>query len=101
MNIGAHISSAKAIEENKYVKGNTFQIFISSPQMWRSPKPREDADMLQDFDGPIYVHLYSWFHYKSKIIFYREVLVIELVRNFNLINSWNVVFHCFKVQITN
>ena len=56
MNIGAHISSAKAIEENKYVKGNTFQIFISSPQMWRSPKPREDADMLQDFDGPIYVH---------------------------------------------
>ena len=56
MNIGAHISSAKAIEENKYVKGNTFQIFISSPQMWRSPKPREDAYMLQDFDGPIYVH---------------------------------------------
>jgi deoxyribonuclease-4 len=56
MNIGAHISSAKAIEENKYVKGNTFQIFISSPQMWRSPKPREDADVLQDFDGPIYVH---------------------------------------------
>jgi deoxyribonuclease-4 len=56
MNIGAHISSAKAIEENKYVKGNTFQTFISSPQMWRSPKPREDADMLQDFDGPIYVH---------------------------------------------
>jgi len=56
MNIGAHISSAKAIEENKYVKGNTFQIFISSPQMWRSPKPREDVDMLQDFDGPIYVH---------------------------------------------
>ncbi len=56
MNIGAHISSAKAIEENKYVKGNTFQIFISSPQMWRSPKPREDVDVLQDFEGPIYVH---------------------------------------------
>ena len=56
MNIGAHIGSAKAIEENNYVKGNTFQIFISSPQMWRSPKPREDIDILQDFDGPIYVH---------------------------------------------
>ena len=56
MNIGAHISSAKAIEENKYVKGNTFQIFISSPQMWKSPKPREDVDVLQDFEGPIYVH---------------------------------------------
>lgn len=56
MNIGAHISSAKALEENAYVKGNTFQIFISSPQMWRSPKPREDVDLLQDFKGPIYVH---------------------------------------------
>ena len=43
MNIGAHIPSKNAIEEIKSRKGDTFQIFISSPQMWKSPKPREDV----------------------------------------------------------
>ena len=48
MNIGAHIPSKNAIEEIKMRKGDTFQIFVSSPQMWKSPKPREDVDILQD-----------------------------------------------------
>ena len=56
MNIGAHIPSKNAIDEISYRKGDTFQIFISSPQMWKSPKPREDAEILQDFNGNIYVH---------------------------------------------
>ena len=56
MNVGAHIPSKNAVEEIKMRKGDTFQIFISSPQMWKSPKPREDIDILQDYDGPIYVH---------------------------------------------
>ena len=56
MNIGAHIPSKNAVEEIKLRKGDTFQIFISSPQMWKSPKPREDLEELQDYDGPIYVH---------------------------------------------
>ena len=49
MNIGAHIPSKNAIEEIKLRKGDTFQIFVSSPQMWKSPKPREDVDILQDY----------------------------------------------------
>ena len=49
MNIGSHIPSKNAIEEIEYRKGDTFQIFISSPQMWKSPKPREDIDVLQDY----------------------------------------------------
>ena len=56
MNIGAHIPSKNAIDEITYRKGGTFQIFISSPQMWKSPKPREDIEVLQDFKGNIYVH---------------------------------------------
>ena len=56
MNIGAHIPSKNAVEEIKMRKGDTFQIFVSSPQMWKSPKPREDLEELQDFSGPIYVH---------------------------------------------
>ena len=55
MNIGAHKPSKNAIEEIKMRKGDTFQIFVSSPQMWKSPKPREDVDILQDYEGPIYV----------------------------------------------
>ena len=31
MNIGAHIPSKNAIDEISYRKGETFQIFISSP----------------------------------------------------------------------
>jgi deoxyribonuclease-4 len=56
MNIGAHIPSKNAVEEIKMRKGDTFQIFVSSPQMWKSPKPREDLEELQDYSGPIYVH---------------------------------------------
>ena len=37
MNVGAHIPSKNAVEEIKMRKGDTFQIFISSPQMWKSP----------------------------------------------------------------
>ena len=39
MNIGAHIPSKNAIEEIKSRKGDTFQIFISSPQMWKVQNP--------------------------------------------------------------
>jgi deoxyribonuclease-4 len=49
MNIGAHIPSKNAVEEIKMRKGDTFQIFVSSPQMWKSPKPREDLEELQDY----------------------------------------------------
>ncbi len=49
MNIGSHIPSKNAVEEIKLRKGDTFQIFVSSPQMWKSPKPREDIDVLQEY----------------------------------------------------
>jgi endonuclease IV len=52
MNIGSHIPSKNAVEEIKLRKGDTFQIFVSSPQMWKSPKPREDIDVLQEYKGP-------------------------------------------------
>ena len=38
MNIGAHIPSKNAIEEIKSRKGDTFQIFISSPTNVEKPK---------------------------------------------------------------
>jgi len=52
MNIGSHIPSKNAIEEIKLRKGDTFQIFVSSPQMWKSPKPREDIDALTRLQRP-------------------------------------------------
>ena len=52
MNVGAHIPSKNAVEEIKMRKGDTFQIFISSPQMWKSPKPREDIDICLLYTSP-------------------------------------------------
>ena len=52
MNVGAHIPSKNAIDEIKMRKGDTFQIFISSPQMWKSPKPREDVDICLLYTSP-------------------------------------------------
>ena len=51
MNVGAHIPSKNAVEEIKMRNGDTFQIFISSPQMWKSPKPREDLDIYKIMMG--------------------------------------------------
>ena len=48
MKIGAHIPSKNSINEIGLRKGDTFQIFISSPQMWKSPKEREDLEELRD-----------------------------------------------------
>mgnify|MGYP001167645432 FL=1 len=56
MKIGAHIPSKNSINEIGLRKGDTFQIFISSPQMWKSPKEREDLEELKDYKGSIYVH---------------------------------------------
>ena len=56
MNIGSHIPSKNAIEEIKLRKGDTFQIFVSSPQMWKSPKPREDIDALPTKALYMYMH---------------------------------------------
>ena len=64
--IGVHLGTAggasKAVERAREIGANTFQIFSSSPRMWRAPKvDPEQAERMRalraKFDvGPLVIH---------------------------------------------
>lgn len=54
--IGAHVGSKDPIGEAKERNADVVQIFISNPQSYKKPVPREDADELIASGLPIYVH---------------------------------------------
>lgn len=56
MIIGAHVSSVKPLEEAAARSADAVQIFLSNPQQWKAPKPRDDAAELAASDIRIYVH---------------------------------------------
>ena len=56
MLIGAHTSNARPLEEAAVRNADLVQIFLSNPQSWKKPSPREDAHELRVSDLPIYVH---------------------------------------------
>lgn len=54
--IGAHVPSARPLEEARLRDADLVQIFLSNPQSWKKPNPREDAAELKRSGLPIYVH---------------------------------------------
>lgn len=64
--IGIHLGTgggaSTAVERAREIGANTFQIFSSSPRMWRAPKvPREQCDRMRElrakYDvGPLVIH---------------------------------------------
>jgi deoxyribonuclease-4 len=64
--IGIHLGTgggaSTAVERAREIGANTFQIFSSSPRMWRAPKvPKEQCDRMRDlrakYDvGPLVIH---------------------------------------------
>ena len=54
--IGAHTDPRHPLEEATARGADLAQIFLSDPQGWKKPKPRDDADELRRADLPIYVH---------------------------------------------
>ena len=56
MLIGAHVSNAAPLEEAAARKADLVQMFLSNPQSWKKPLPRNDADELIASGMPIYVH---------------------------------------------
>ena len=56
MLIGAHVGSKDPIGEAKERNADVVQIFISNPQSYKKPVPRDDADELIASGLPIYVH---------------------------------------------
>jgi len=54
--IGAHVGNGAPLEEAASRNADLVQMFLSNPQSWKKPLPREDADLLIAAETPIYVH---------------------------------------------
>ncbi len=54
--VGAHLSPGKPLEGAASVGADCVQIFLSDPQGWKKPPPREDAAELKRSPVPLYVH---------------------------------------------
>ncbi len=54
--IGAHLSNRTPLADARDIGAQVIQIFLSSPQSWRKPPPRDDAAQLAASPIPIYVH---------------------------------------------
>jgi deoxyribonuclease IV len=54
--VGAHVAPGKPLAEAKAIGADCVQIFLSDPQGWKKPPPREDAAELRASKMPLYVH---------------------------------------------
>lgn len=54
--VGAHVPAAHPLAEAGARGADLVQVFLSNPQSWKAPKPRDDADELAGSGVPIYVH---------------------------------------------
>ena len=56
MKVGAHVPSASPLAEAEARQADLVQVFLSNPQSWKKPAPRDDAAELKSSPVPIYVH---------------------------------------------
>jgi deoxyribonuclease IV len=54
--VGAHVADGNPLAHAKELGADCVQLFLSSPQSWKKPPPREDAEELRDSPLPVYVH---------------------------------------------
>jgi deoxyribonuclease-4 len=54
--VGAHIGPERPLEVAGELGAECVQIFISDPQGWEKPAPRDDAEELRSSPLPVYVH---------------------------------------------
>ncbi len=54
--VGAHVAPQRPLAEAEALGADCVQIFLSNPQDWRKPEPREDAAELRATSVPLYVH---------------------------------------------
>lgn len=54
--VGAHTASEHPLDEAKARGADLVQIFLSNPQSWKKPNPRDDAVELKNAPIPVYVH---------------------------------------------
>lgn len=56
MRLGAHVSARDPLGRAAELDAEVVQLFLSAPQQYKGPKPREDAAELRASDVGIYVH---------------------------------------------
>lgn len=56
MIIGAHVSPQNPLDEAELRGADAVQIFMSNPQQWKAPLPRDDAEELKASPLDFYVH---------------------------------------------
>jgi deoxyribonuclease IV len=56
MVFGAHVPSADPLAAAAARGADAVQLFLSAPQQWKAPAPRDDAELLRASPLPIYVH---------------------------------------------
>lgn len=56
MRIGAHVDSTDPLAEAKARNAEVVQFFLSDPQSYHNPVPRDDAETLRNSDLLIYIH---------------------------------------------
>ncbi len=56
MRIGAHVDPAVPLEEAASRGAEAVQFFLTDPQGYKTPKPREDAAALRESEVDIYIH---------------------------------------------
>ena len=54
--VGAHVGRERPLDAAAAVGADCIQIFLSDPQSWRKPPPRDDASQLVESLLPLYVH---------------------------------------------
>jgi deoxyribonuclease IV len=54
--VGAHVAPESPLEAAKALGADCVQVFLSDPQGWRKPPPRDDAEELRSSPIPLYVH---------------------------------------------
>jgi deoxyribonuclease-4 len=56
MLIGSHVGPADPLTAAAADEADCVQVFLSNPQGWKKPTPRDDADAIRASGLPIYVH---------------------------------------------
>jgi deoxyribonuclease-4 len=54
--VGAHVGPEQPLREAAALGADCVQVFLSDPQGWRKPPPREDAQELRRSEVPLYAH---------------------------------------------
>jgi deoxyribonuclease IV len=56
VSVGAHVAPERPLEAAKELGADCVQVFLSDPQGWKKPPPREDAVQLRSSKLSLYVH---------------------------------------------